>query len=124
MTEFQLLILRRLDGTPRRIAGLWLRPEDVRRDPALAERAYRASVRDENRGIYDFLVSAPLAARRSRRGGSPTEELCTARARKFLALRVRYYGIAALLASSEQAAGSASDTTGSPNHNEKVPRHG
>ena len=124
MTEFQLLMLRRLDGTPRRIAGLWLRPEDVRRDPALAERAYRASVRDENRGIYDFLVNAPLGGRRSRRGGFLTEELCTALARKFLALQVRYYGIAALLASSEQVAGSATDTTGGPNHNEKVPRHG
>jgi len=60
MTEFQLLMLRRLHGAPRRVGGVWLRPEDVRRDPALAERAYRATERDDNRGIYDFLMNAPL----------------------------------------------------------------
>lgn len=63
MTEFQLLMLRRLDGVPRRVGGLWLWPEDLRRDPALAERAYWAAARDENRGMYDFVISAPLGTR-------------------------------------------------------------
>ena len=123
MTEFQLLMLRRLDGAPRCVAGLWLRPEDVRQDPALAERAYWMSVRDENRGLYDFLVSAPLRARR-RRVGPPNEELPTTRRRKLLAFQVRYYGIATMLAPDERTAGSATDTTSGPNHNDKAPRHG
>jgi len=63
MTEFQLLMLRRLDGVPRRVGGLWLWPEDLRRDPALAERAYWAATRDEYRGMYDFVISAPLGTR-------------------------------------------------------------
>lgn len=67
MTEFQLLMLRRLGGAPRHVAGLWLWPEDVRRDPVLAERAYRAVAREATRGLYDLVVRAPLGAR-GRRG--------------------------------------------------------
>lgn len=65
MTEFQLFGLRRLDGVPRLVGSLWLRPGDVRR--GLAKRAYWATARDQNRGIDDFLLSVPLGASGRRR---------------------------------------------------------
>jgi hypothetical protein len=40
MTEFQRYMLRWLDGHCRQVCGMWLWPEDVRRDSRIAERCY------------------------------------------------------------------------------------
>jgi len=48
MTEFQLLMLRRLDGVPRFVGAFGSGRRTCARDPALAERMYWATARNQN----------------------------------------------------------------------------
>lgn len=40
MTQFQHFMLEYLGGRCRRIGSIWIWPQDVRRDPRIAERTY------------------------------------------------------------------------------------